>query len=1018
MIRYLIHRPIAVTMILIAVVVVGVICIRNIPVSLMPDIDIPQITMQANVPGYSVQEMESRVIAPLRGQLARVPGVKSVSSDARMDVGSILLKFEAGANIGQMFIEVNEKVDMAMGGMPKEVARPKVIKASASDIPAFYLDISFKSEKPGVPASARFAQLSDFARNVVSRRLEQLPSAAMVDVSGMASSEILCVPDDDKLVASGLTMEDLQNALKNNDIQLSALTVQDGIYRYNVHFDSQILTADDVRNIYINHEGRLFQLKDLCDIEEMPSLRKNINRHDGRNCVTLAVVKQNDAQMVDLQKAVEEVLDDLRKNYPTMQFDVTRDQTELLAYSIHNLEWNLLAAAFFTLLVLLFFMRKWRLALLVALSIPLSLIITLLCFKLIGISLNIISLSGLILGVGMIVDNSIIVIDNILQKLRKGKGVVEAVCQGTSEVFTPMLSSVLTTCSVFVPLIFVGGMAGALFFDQSMGITIALFSSLLVAMVVLPVYFRQLHRKFHATDSGEETVSQHRLVVGWYERVQAWMFRHLRFCLIFFLLAIPGAVCVYLVSEKRLMPAIDYTDGIMYVDWNAGISVAENDKRITNVLDKFKGRLETSTSMVGAQDFLLFHTQDLTPSEALVYFKCKSVSEFEEVQRQLKSVLKDRYPDASVSFSPSGNLFDLIFSSGEPELCLNLQDQTGHRPTVEQAKAFTDTLRNHFPTLFIPPVVTEENLQLVANVEQMTMYGISYSQLCDRLRQLSGTNEVLSINHGAGNVPVIIGNFKADREQILSSSIKNNEGVDVPLNLLLKERMVLDYKHLYGSEGGEYEPIALNVSSREVKKVLDFVSVYEKKHDDVRILTSGDYFSSRQMVVGLIWVLVVSLLLLFFILAAQFESMVQPVIILSEIVVDVFFVLLILWLLGVSIDMMSMIGIIVMAGIVINDSILKIDTINVHRRRGMALMPAIELAGHERLMPIIMTSLTTIFSLLPFMSRGSVGADMQFPLSLAILIGMIVGTLVSIFYVPLIYYVIYRKKEKVAEYKN
>ena len=164
------------------------------------------------------------------------------------------------------------------------------------------------------------------------------------------------------------------------------------------------------------------------------------------------------------------------------------------------------------------------------------------------------------------------------------------------------------------------------------------------------------------------------------------------------------------------------------------------------------------------------------------------------------------------------------------------------------------------------------------------------------------------------------------------------------------------------------------------------------------------------MIMGLVWILVVALLLLYFILAAQFESMIQPAIILSEIVLDVFCVLLILWLLGMSIDIMSMTGVIVMAGIVINDSILKIDTINHHRREGKPLMEAIERAGHERLMPIIMTSLTTIFSLLPFMSRGSIGADMQFPLSLAILIGMVIGTLVSIFFVPILYYSIYRKK--------
>lgn len=1016
MIKYLIQRPIAVTMIIIAVVVVGIVGIRNIPVSLMPDIDIPQMTVQANVPGYSVQEMESRVVAPLRSQLARVPGVKSVSSDSRMDVGSILLKFEAGADIDMLFIEVNEKIDMAMGGMPKEVSRPKVIKASATDIPAFYLDISFKNENPGEEASSRFAQLSDFSQNVLCRRMEQLPSVAMVDVSGLASSEILCTPDEDKMAALGITMSQLQQALIDNDIQLSALTVADGIYRYNVHFDSQILTVDDVKNIYLNHAGRILQLKDLCEIEERPAMRKNMIRHDGKNCVTLAIIKQNDAQMADLKDAVDDVIADLKKSYPEMEFDITRDQTELLAYSINNLEWNLLAAAFFTSLVLLFFMRKWRLALLVALSIPLSLIITLLCFRLIGISLNIISLSGLILGVGMIVDNSIIVIDNVMQKLRSGLSLNEAVCKGATEVFTPMLSSVLTTCSVFLPLIFVGGMAGTLFFDQSMGITIALFASLIVSMVVLPVYFRVLYVKVHAKGKGEPATQQainasNKGIFRWYERTQEWMFRHLRLCLFLFLVSIPGVVGIYLISEKRQMPQVDYTDGIMYVDWNAGISVEENDKRVANVLRQYRKHLESTTSMVGVQDFLLFHTRDITSSEALVYFKCKSTSVFENMKREMKTFVAEKYPEATVSFAPSGNLFDLIFSSGEPELCLKLQDNAGHRPEVAQAKAFTDTLRKHFPDIIIPSVVTEENLQLVANVEQMTMYGISYTQLCDRLRQLSGSNEVLRINHGAGTVPVIMGTSQANRQTILASSITNSEGVDVPLNLLLHERLVNDYKHLYGSDGGEYYPIEINATDRQVREILDFVAHYDEAHDDMRILTSGDYFSSRQMVVSLIWVLVVALLLLFFILAAQFESMIQPLIILSEIVMDVFFVLLILWVLGISIDIMSMTGIIVMAGIVINDSILKIDTINVHRREGMGLMEAISRAGHERLMPIIMTSLTTIFSLLPFMSRGSIGADMQFPLSLAILVGMIVGTLVSIFYVPIIYYVIYNKKK-------
>lgn len=677
---------------------------------------------------------------------------------------------------------------------------------------------------------------------------------------------------------------------------------------------------------------------------------------------------------------------------------------------------NLLAAAFFTLLVLMLFMRNWRLALLVALSIPLSLIATLLCFRGIGITLNIISLSGLILGVGMIVDNSIIVIDNIMLKLREGLPLADAVAEGAGEVFTPMLSSVLTTCSVFIPLIFVGGMAGALFFDQSMGITIALFASLAVSVVVLPIYFNVVYRRVHRKDKGckaqpedSRPPKMNTAIYRWHERVQSWMFNHRRLCMAAYMLCLPGLVLMYMLSEKRQIPEITYTDAIMYVDWNAGISVDENDRRVADAINGSKARLETTTSMCGSQDFLLFHTRDITSSEALVYFKCRSAADFANAKRQLQQYIKTRHPEASVEFAPSGNLFDLIFSSGEPDLCLMVQDRSGHRPQLPQAMQLTDSLRKTFPDVAVPPVVTEANLQLVADMEQMTMYGITFAQLCNRLRQIAGTNEALRINQGAGDVPVIIGNSSIDRRQLLAGTIKSKDGVDIPLSMLIKETMQNEYKHFYGSESGEYYPIELKASGSKVREILKYITAYEANHDNVHIVAKGDYFTSRKMVVGLVWVLTVALLLLFFILAAQFESIVQPLIILSEIAVDMFMVLLTLKLLGMSIDIMSMTGIIVMAGIVINDSILKIATINRHRR-DMPLTEAIKKAGTERLMPIIMTSLTTIFSLLPFMSKGSIGADMQFPLSLAILIGMIIGTLVSIFFVPIAYYSIYHRK--------
>ncbi len=1022
MIKYIIHRPIAVTMIIVAIVVIGVVAITGLPVSLMPDIDIPQITVKVEMPGASVQEVEQRAIEPLRNQLSQVAGLKSLNSDARAGGGNILLKFEPGSNVDLLFIEVNEKTDLAMPRMPRDMNRPKVVKASATDIPAFYIDIAFKKEKRGVDASNRFASLSEFARNVVVKRIEQLPPTAMVDISGTTSSEIVCTPDAGVMAALGITEDGLQRAISENNIQLAALTIADGIYRYNIHFDRQILTIDDIKNIYVRHDGRLFQLKDLCTIEERPSVRNGILRHDGRNCVSLAVIKQSDARMDDLKEMVNGVITDLEKAYPEMEFNITRDQTELLSYSINNLEWNLLAAACFTFIVLLLFMRRWKLAVLVALSIPLSLIMTFICFYVMKISLNIISLSGLILGVGMIVDNSIIVIDNILQKWRGGRwlskpsgneqteaGRIDAITRGAGEVFTPMLSSVLTTCSVFIPLIFLSGIAGTLFFDQSMGITTALFSSLAVSMLALPVYFNLCYR--HAVTAPEDKAKREnaRLFDG-YERMLHWTMRHASFCMTMFLLIIPATILLFLTIDKQTLPDIDYSDGIIKVDWNSGISAQENDRRVNDILTRQKD-VDTYTSMAGTQDYLLSHTPDMTPSEALVYLKCGSSSQLKRACKEIADDIGKRYPEATVKTEPSGNLLWSVFSSDEPDLTIMLRGSDGHRPKVDVARTFTDTLRRHFPKVAIPSVVTEKNLQLVADVEKMSFYHVTYGTLSQRLKELVGRNDVLRINRGVSNLPVMLGANNDDRNLIMQNSVVSGDGIEIPLNYIITERIVDDYKHLYGNDAGEFYPVNLYATSDEIERIIAFVTEYDREHEQISLSVDGAYYSGRELVAQLVMILSVSLLLLFFIMAAQFESMKLPVIILSEMVIDIFFVVLCLWASGQTLNIMSMIGLIVMGGIVVNDSILKIDTINRLRKGGMPLLKAILTAGQERLLPIVMTSLTTIFAMLPFLSKGSIGADMQYPMSLTIIIGMVVGTIVSLFFVPMAYYLINCRKK-------
>lgn len=1016
MIKELLKRPVGVTMSVVAIVVLCIVAMGYLPVSLMPGIDIPQITIQASAPGLSVREVDNTILKPLKNQLSQVTGLKNITAEARADAGAIYMDFEPNSNIDIIFIDVNEKLDRAVTALPKDVERPKVIKASITDIPAFYLNLSLKSGAPRESDKPReagidFSELGQFARDVIAKRIEQLPQTAMVDISGVVTPELLCIPDYTKLTSMGVDISLLENAINNNNVSLGALSIKDGQYRYSIHFDSRIISKEDIENIYINHNGRIYRFKELCEIVERPAKRNGLVRSGDYPAVTLAIIKQNDAKMADLQESIATLITDLEKEHPDIRFELTRDQTQLLSYSINNLSSNLLIGAILAALIIFLFMKDLRSPVLIVITIPLSLMVTLLAFHVLDISLNIISLSGLILGTGMMVDNSIIVIDNIFQKWRSDMRIEDAISEAVGEVFTPMLSSVLTTCSVFLPLIFLSGTAGALFYDQAMAVTVALFASLLVSVLVLPVYFYLMYRKLSAYT--ENRFMAKFFTFNYYRPYEAglkWMLRHARLMIICFVLLIPLTYFVYQMVEKSRLPRISHDDTILTIDWNSGISLEENDLRVFRLLSQVDSLVLQTTSMVGVQQFLMSHTKEITPSESIIYIKAKDAGTLAQIEQKLSAFIASNYPKAQASFEVSGNIFNMIFAEAGSPLVAEIYSKEGQAPTVEQVTRVVGKIEKALPDVQIPPAVMEQNIRYIADVEAMAMHQVKFSDIYGKMKNMISQNTLFRINQGGYSVPVTTGDTQAEASDILSGKVRNRNGVEIPLSMVIRETKGEDFKKLYSGNGGDYYPIELNVDDRAARQVMETVEKVVNEDKDFYVTFTGEYFSSRETIWELIVILLVAISLLYFILAAQFESVIQPFIILSEIVVDIFFVLLGLWLLGESLNIMSMIGLVVMSGIIINDSILKVDTINRLRKGGMPLLRAVFTAGHSRLKPIIMTSLTTILAIAPFLNRVDMGSDLQYPLSLTIIIGMSVGTLVSLFFVPLIYYVIYRKR--------
>ena len=1007
MLDKLLDRLVSVSMVLLVFIVLGIIGIRRLPVSLIPDVDIPYVTVQVTAPDMSAREMDDAIIKPLRQSLVQIGHLKDIRSEAMDGSATMTLTFEEGGDIDYFYIEVNEKIDRAMGSLPR-IERPKVFKASATDIPAFYIDMTLKD-------GSDFLRMSEFAEDVISKRIEQLPEVAMVDISGTVDREILVVPDLEALSRLGISMGQFESSINSANVTLSNLTIRDGEYHYNVKFRSFAASRDDIANVWFKVGDRQLQIKDVADVQEHEAPRTGLVRSDGEQAVVLAVIKQSEARMSELKKGISDQLDQFATDYPQIAFKMTRDQTELLDYSIRNLLLNIIMAIALVCVVIFLFMKDFRSPLLVSMTIPVSLVISVFVFYLIGLSINIISLSGLLLGVGMMVDNTIVLTDNITARWQKGEALRSAVVEGTREVRGAMLSSVLTTCAVFIPLVFLNGLAGELFYDQAMAVTTVLLVSYAVTVVAMPVYYWALYRKLPAFKP-HPALERIGFSGGlrWYDRTVNWTLSHkwIAWALPLACAAVI-AVCGAGMSKEKL-PPITYTDAILNVDWNEPVTLDRNRARIQELEGFLDGRLEQSTALVGVQQFVLNHSGDQSMGQASLYFKCSGASELERVKSDLSAYVAQHYPQAIASFSTSGNIFDMVFSEREPQLLARLRPAGSEGLTVPALQGFLRSLHEEMPAVAFDEPPLKEDVLYISDPERMSLYGVTMNDLVSVLRNSLNGNTLFEIVQGSRSVPVVLGTDVHEMEEILGRATvtvrSGEETFDLPVSALMRQTFEQDFKTLVSGGDGNFYPLELDVPAKQVPSVMSTVRQVSRDDGHFDVAFTGSWFSNREMVRQMLLVLLVALALLFLILASQFESLIQPLIILSEIVIDIAFSLLGLWILGVSINIMSLIGLIVITGIVINDSILKIDTINRLVRQGMEIEAAVHEAGHRRLKAIIMTSITTILAVAPFLSRGNMGADLQYPMALVIIFGMSVGTFVSLFFVPAVYTAIYKRK--------
>jgi multidrug efflux pump subunit AcrB len=989
-----------------------------------------------------------------------------IQSRARDESAVLYLDFPFGTDPDLAFIEVNEKIDQAMNQLPRELDRPRVLATDVSDIPVVQLSVTLKDTSAG----SNLLELSELARRVLRRRLEQQPEIAFADLSGQLEPRLAVRPDRAALRALGLNEAALSTLLQNANVELGGLLLNDGHYQYAVRFTGNLRTAEDLRQLYLSiGNDRIVPLGDLATVTYEPIPARGAYFHNGKPGVVFTIRKRANARLFDLRDNLQILLADLEQEYPRLNFQLDNDQTSVLRASIDNLRGGLLYGAGFAILVLFAFFRQWRRPLLIGLAVPIALVIAILGFYLVGLSINVISLAGLILGLGLMIDNSIIVLDNIagyavpsppqrrgasedaghplgdehqetykadddlksvdsriakrspssplprrgaggevtseaskavspLQPKANWRGAggedhkpgeAHRIASATNEVIRPLLSSALTTIAVFLPLVLLSGVAGALFRDQAIAVSLALTASLLVAYFLLPMLSLLVDKP------DEKKPVAPTVVTG-----PTAALRRPYYILPLLVLWIGGGYFLTTLLPVQGFPDLSRADFRLEIDWNEPLPLNIHRTRVRALNNDWRSTFGGSSAAFAGEDQFLLNDENRAVNAAELQYFLPAAPAAGFANDWLAN-WRAKYPDATLRFSPVGNLFDRIFLNDAPYLELRLRSTDGREtPAWETLQPLLTDLES---SGFLPAIpARDEAVSLRMNYEQLRISMVDPSRLRSRLLTLFNENEVTRLRANDRALPVLLASADAlTTDRLLAATVTNRNGDEIPLRYLIVTDRTPEYQLLTADRTGEYLalPFPGEPAETQVAQIREIVS----HHPDFTAQLTGRFLTDKGRVGELGGVLLVSLLLLYLILAAQFEGLRLPFVVLLVVPVSLVGSLFALWITGGSLNLLSLIGMVVTGGIVVNDAIIKVDMIERARKAGLPLAEAIKEASRRRLRAIVMTSLTTVLALAPVLFTAGLGAELQQPLAVTVIGGLAIGTLGSLYVVPLLY---------------
>jgi HAE1 family hydrophobic/amphiphilic exporter-1 len=873
-----------------------------------------------------------------------------------------------------------------------------VLRVDPSNRPVLVLALG--AEEPSDPTPAQLIDLKRLAEDVVARRLEQLEGVARVRVTGGYEREIEVQVQADRMAAYSIDLSRIETALRDANVSLAGGTIQKGPFRYAVEVSGEFRDVNEVAATVVSPRGKPpVRLAEVARVEEGVARRRGLVRFDGREVLLLLVERRPDANTVETAAEARKVVEELRRDLPGVRLEPVVDESVFIEAAIDGVVQALLWGGLLAVVVLLAFLRRPRLLAAVAVAVPLSLALALVLFDLLGITLNLISLSGLALGVGLLVDNAIVVVENIARLREKGLTAHQAAAEGAAEVAGAITASTLTTLAVFLPLTFVEGLAGRLFRDQSLAVACSVGASLLVAVTVVPLIASRDRR------GAFTTAVQGAPGLGFYEKTLSRCMARPGWVMVGVLgfLVITGGLALRL--PREVVPETD--EGRLEValtlppDADLGL-VAARSREVEAALRAFP-EVEHLLADLGERDDARLDLEPRPPYEGEITVVLQAGATSRDLLRRISHLPAP--PDLAVESRAVRTQLEDLLVSGESDLVLDLlaEDRAQAEaavPALLSALAARPELAN--AVRGDPEGIPAYDLQF--DRDALARLGARAEALDGYLEAAARGREATRLHRMREEVPIVLRASVGSVEELLAERLPTAAGM-LPVSTFVKAEPVSLPAVLL--RHGQAPVVRLLVDLAPGVDLSKGVAAVEAALEATvppavrsRVGGANQAFHDSLRAVG--WSLLLSVLLVYLILAAQFESLIQPLVVLSVVPLAIGGVTLALAVTGQSWNLMSLTGCVVLVGIAVNDAIVKVDFINRRQRDGLPLDQAIHQAGHDRFRPIVMTTVTTALGLLPLAMGWGAGGSLRAPLAIAIVGGLGVATVLTLVVVPVV----------------